>query len=314
MVTAFVLSGGGSLGAVQVGMMHALTERGIRPDLLIGTSAGALNAGFIAGNGFDPATVRRLGDVWCSLRRRDVFPVGPGRAVRTILGMSPAIASGAGLARLVGEHLHHRNIEDMPIELHVVATDVLSGREVLLSTGDALSAIVASASVPALLPPVERDGQLLADGGITNNTAMSHARSIGADRIVVLPTGYACALDEPPRTALAAGLHALTLLIERRLIRDVAEAPPELDLIVLPPLCPLNVSAADFSKADQLIRRAHKAASDWIDSGKVTLPNPERFLSMHGHRPYRPHSSPIGQQVLTIEDRIRSDLHEPVAR
>lgn len=304
MVTAFVLSGGGSLGAVQVGMLHALAEREVRPDLLVGTSAGALNAGFIAGNGFDPATIRRLGDIWRSLRRRDVFPVGPGRALRTMLGMSPAIASGAGLVRLVGEHLHYRNLEDMPIGLHVVATDVLSGREVLLSEGDAQSAIVASASVPGLLPPVERDGRLLIDGGITNNTAISHAVTLGADRIVVLPTGYSCALDTPPGTALAAGLHALTLLIERRLIRDVAEAPAELDLMVLPPLCPLDVSAADFSQADILIDRARQAAGDWIDTGNIRLPHQERFLSLHGHQRIRSTPAPIEQHTLPIEDRI----------
>lgn len=311
MTTAFVLSGGGSLGSIQVGMLHALAERGFRPDLLIGTSAGALNAGFIASNGFSPETIDRLGDLWRSLRRRDVFPVGPARALKSMLGASVAIASGAGLERLVAEHIRCPDLESMHIELHVVVTELLSGHEVLLSEGDAASAIIASASVPALLPPVQREGRLFADGGITNNTGISHAVALGADRIVVLPTGYACALSRPPRSALAAGLHALTLLIQRRLIDDVSDAPTHFDLMVLPPLCPLTVSAANFTQADLLIDRARRAAGSWIDSGNIALPGQERFLSMHGHAPIAPHNSEnIDQRDLAIEDSIRPPRRE----
>jgi NTE family protein len=77
MTTAFVLSGGGSLGAVQVGMLQELAARGIRPDLLVGTSAGALNAAYVAGHGAEPAALDRLAAIWRALRRRDVFPLSP---------------------------------------------------------------------------------------------------------------------------------------------------------------------------------------------------------------------------------------------
>ena len=75
MTTAFVLSGGGSLGAVQVGMLRALSERNITPDLVVGTSAGALNAVFVAEHGTGPAALDRLAEIWTGLRRDDVFPV-----------------------------------------------------------------------------------------------------------------------------------------------------------------------------------------------------------------------------------------------
>lgn len=84
MITAFVLSGGGSLGAVQVGMLQALTARGVEPDLLVGTSAGALNAAYVAGHGVSGASLDDLEAIWSSLRRRDVFPLQPAR-----LGASP---------------------------------------------------------------------------------------------------------------------------------------------------------------------------------------------------------------------------------
>lgn len=283
MTTAFVLSGGGSLGAVQVGMMQALVDRGVRPDLLVGASAGALNAAFVAGRGFTADTLRELERIWLRLRRQDVFPFAPHRHVLALAGMHAALCASDGLRRLISSHLTYETFEDAVIPLHVVTTDLLSGEETLLSSGDPRPAVLASASIPAVLAPVEIGGRMLFDGGVADNTPISQAVALGADRIVVLPAGVACALDRPPRSAVATAVHALTLLIEQRLIHDVAAYHDEVELIVLPPLCPLSVSSLDFRQAQSLIDRARTASRDWLDQGGHRRPHPERFLSLHTH-------------------------------
>jgi NTE family protein len=134
-----------------------------------------------------------------------------------------------------------------------------------------------------VLPPVRRDGRTLVDGGLADNAAISQAVALGADRVYVLPTGYACALPTAPTRPLAVAVQALSLLVQRRLIADVALYADRVELVVLPPLCPLSISAIDFRHAAELIRRAHAAAAEWLDSGAAFRPRPERILGMHGH-------------------------------
>jgi len=283
MTTAFVLSGGGSLGAVQVGMLQALAEREVRPDLLIGTSAGAINAVYVAAHGTGREALDTLADRWRGLRRQDVFPFDPLRHLLALAGSRPSLCSNRNLRRLIEAHLPYRNLEDADIPVHIVTTNLLSGEEVILSTGDALSAVLASAAIPGVLPAVERDGLTLVDGGVADNAAVSQAVALGADEIYVLPTGFACALERPPNSALASAVQALTLLIEQRLVMDVTHLARHARIKVLPPLCPLAVSSTDFSHATELIERAHRVTGKWIDSGGPSLPSPERFLSLHHH-------------------------------
>jgi NTE family protein len=294
MTTAFVLSGGGSLGAVQVGMLQALAERGITPDLLIGTSAGALNAVFVAAHGTRPAALDRLAATWTALRRDDVFPIRAPQMVLALAGGRDALCSDQGLERLVRRHMGFARLEDAPIPVHLVATDLLSGEEVLLSEGDAVSAVLASSAVPTVLPPVRRNGRTLVDGGLADNAAISQAVALGADQVYVLPTGYACALPSPPTRPLAVAVQALSLLVQQRLITDVARYADRVGLVVLPPLCPLRISAIDFRHAAELCRRAHTAAAAWLDSGAAHRPRPERILGLHGHP-----SDPTGDEHRT---------------
>jgi NTE family protein len=164
-----------------------------------------------------------------------------------------------------------------------VATDLLTGSEVLLSDGDPVTAVLASSAVPAVLPPVSRDGRTLVDGGLADNAAISQAVALGADRVYVLPTGYACALPSPPTRPLAVAVQALSLLVQQRLITDVALYADHVELVVLPPLCPLRISAVDFAHAAELRHRAHAAASAWLASGAASHPHPERILGLHSH-------------------------------
>jgi NTE family protein len=283
MTTAFVLSGGGSLGAVQVGMLQALGERGVEPDLLVGTSAGAINAAFVGGHGMGGDALHELAGLWRSLRRRDIFTLRPLHGVLAVAGARSSLFSAEPLRRLVEANLGYRDLLDTGVELHLVTTDLRSGREVLLSSGDVVSAVVASAAIPGVFPPVCRDGRVLIDGGIAEHTAIRHAIDRGADEVYLLPTGFPCALVAAPTTAVGVALQALTLLSQRQLIGEVARHNGPAKLKVLPPLCPLKVSAADFSHADELIARAKRATGAWLDAGGPDLPKPERFLSMHDH-------------------------------
>lgn len=187
MTTAFVLSGGASLGSIQAGMLQAPGEADITPDFIVGTSVGAVNGGWIASRP-DAAGLAGLADVWRSLSRHDVFPTRPVVGLLGFLGQLPNLVPATNLRRLLIRHLEFTRLEDAPVPLHVVATDVLSGHDVLLSSGDAVDAIAASA---AILPLVRIGGRALMDGGVVNNTPLSHAVALGADVAYVLPTGYA---------------------------------------------------------------------------------------------------------------------------
>jgi NTE family protein len=282
-VTAYVLTGGGSLGAVQVGMLQALGERGIEPDLLIGTSAGAINAAFVAGHGTSREALGELAEIWTSLRRRTIFPLDPLRHAMAFAGMGQSLCSSAGLQSLLERHLPFPNLEDATIPVHVEVTNLLSGEEVLLSSGHTVSAVLASAAIPGVFPPVSREGLSLIDGGFADNAALAHAISLGADDVYVLPAGSACALNRPPSSALAVAMQALSVLIAQRLTLEVGHHSSKASIKVLPPLCPLSVSAVDFDQAGDLIDRARHTTGQWIDSGATELSHAERFLSLHHH-------------------------------
>jgi NTE family protein len=145
--------------------------------------------------------------------------------------------------------------------------DVLTGEDVLLSAGPAVDAVAASSAIPGIYPPAEAGGRCYMDGGTVNNTPISHAVSLGADIVWVLPTGYACALRAAPASALGMALHGLTVLIHQRLAADYARYRDKVDLRVAPPLCPLNVSPADIGHTASLIERARHSATAWLDSG-----------------------------------------------
>jgi NTE family protein len=281
--TAFVFSGGGSLGSVQVGMLRALVERGVVPDLLVGTSAGALNAAFVAGHGATPGAVDALAEVWAGLHVRSLFPFDPRSALAALAGRRSSICSDRGLRRLLGLHLRFDRLEDASIPLVVVATDLLTGREVTLSDGDAHEAVLASCALPAVFPPVLRDGRLLIDGGLANNTALSQAILAGATRIYALPSGYSCALPRPPRTAMGTAAHALAILTHQRLLADVHQYARQVDLVVLPPPCPLAVSPMNFGAARRLIEAAYLTATAALDEDDGQRADPASGLSLHEH-------------------------------
>jgi NTE family protein len=258
--TAFVLSGGASLGALQVGMLRGLYERGITADMLVGTSVGALNAAFIASRPPTLATARQLERVWCRIQRPDAFPLSLRTVVGGVAGQRDHLVPAHGLRQIVQRNIEIDDLGDAAVPLRLVVFDVTSGTETLLSQGPALDAILAACSIPGIFPPVPIDGRLLIDGGVVNNTPISHAVELGADRIYVLPTqelpwAPRCA----PRTALDAAIHALSLLVGSRLEADIVRYQNDVDLIVLPAPNRQHVQPTDFEHSGRLIADAYAA-------------------------------------------------------
>jgi len=279
--TAFVFAGGGSFGSIQVGMLRALAAQGVTADMVVGSSVGAMNAAYYAGNP-TPEGIEELAAIWRSLRRKDVFPV----TWRTLLGFirqRDFLVASEGLRRLIDTYLPYPNLEDARIPLHVVATDLLSGDTVVLSKGPLPQAILASTAIPAAFAPVSFERLYLADGAITCNTPIRVAIARGARRLIVLPTGYACALEAPPRGAIACGLHALTLLIARQLLHELHGLDPHIEYFVAPPLCPLMGSPADFSLTSALIERAAESTRIWLAEGGLDRRGIPQQMHTHKH-------------------------------
>lgn len=160
---AFVLSGGGSLGAVQAGMLEALLERDIVPGVLVGTSIGAANAAFLAAEPTLPRA-QALSDLWRSLTSREIFPLGPVRTLRALFKDGSLFAT-APLRRLIERNSPYSSIERALVPLRIVATDFVDGAEVVFDSGPVADAVLASTALPGVFPPHRVSGRLYLDGG-----------------------------------------------------------------------------------------------------------------------------------------------------
>lgn len=276
-----MLTGGGSLGAIQVGMLGALHDHGIEPDLLVGTSAGALNAAYLAGPGSTEVRLGSLADLWRRARRRDVFVTRPRRWLAATVGAAPSLFADIELRTLVQRNLGFDLLEDARMPLHVVACDLVTGLGVALTEGPVTEAVLASSAVPGLLPPVQHDGRTLVDGGVGEFDALGHADAQGVDEIYLLPAGYPCA-GSTSSTAVGTMLIALSLVLHRQLLTQVHSYSGRARLHVLPPLCPLSVSPADFTHAPALLRRSHRVTSEWLARDRGA-PATAAALSLHEH-------------------------------
>jgi NTE family protein len=228
--------------------------------------------------------VERLAKIWRGLRRRDVFPISP-RVLLGLMRRRDFLLGSEALYRLVHTHLPYRNLEDARIPVYIVATDLLSGDAVILSKGPAAQAIVASTAIPAAFAPVKFDERYLADGAITSCSPVKVAVMRGAERLIVLPTGYACARESPPQGAVASALHALTLLISRQVRSELESLDESVDFHVAPPLCPLMGSPYDFTQTADLIERGAASTEAWLADGGLERREIPDQINAHKHHP-----------------------------
>jgi NTE family protein len=279
--TAFVFAGGGSFGAIQVGMMHSLVAHGIAADMVVGSSVGALNGACYAG---DPTLrgVLQLETIWRGLRRQDVFPI----TWQTLLGFiwrRDFLIPHDGIRKLIDDHIPFTNLEDALLPVHIVTTDIITGDSVVLSEGSTAEAIVASTAIPGAFAPIRYKDFYLADGAISSNTPIKVAVNKGANRLIILPTGFACATHAPPVGAVANALHALTLLIARQLVSELEGLDPSIEYFVVPPLCPLVGSPYDFSRTSDHIVRAIQSTDAWLAQGGLEQRGIPDEMRPHNH-------------------------------
>ena len=279
--TAFVFAGGGSFGAIQVGMMHSLAAHGIAADMVVGSSVGAINGAYYAS---DPTLkgVQRLERIWRGLQRDDVFPI----TWRTLLGFlwrRDFLIPHDGIRKLVDDYIPYRKLEQAKLPVHIVATDIISGDSVVMSEGSVAEAIIASTAIPGAFAPIRYKGHYLSDGAVSSNTPIKIAVRQGARRLIILPTGHACATTTPPVGAVANVLHALTLLIARQLVSELESLDPAIKYYVVPPLCPLVGSPYDFSRTSDHIARAIESTDAWLTLSGLEQSGIPDELRPHGH-------------------------------
>lgn len=270
--TVFVLGGGGNLGAIQVGMLQAAMERDIVPDVVVGCSAGAINAAALAAQ---PTLggVEQLRTVWSSVGESVFGSSGRLDALRLLTHRGPALQPNEGLRALLESSLTHGRFEHLEIPLHVVATSLRTGRERwFFGSGDVVPAVMASAALPGVFPPVIVDGEPLIDGAVVNNVPISRAYELGAHRVVVFHVGNFERPRPLPKRPIDVIVQALSIARGHRFHLDTASAVPEgVELIVLPGVDPGKLRYNDFSRSAELIERGRAAAATYLDVDRVAV-------------------------------------------
>ncbi|WP_327138497.1 patatin-like phospholipase family protein (plasmid) [Streptomyces sp. NBC_01340] len=264
---AVVVGAGGVLGAAHVGIGYALEQHGFVPDMIIGTSVGALN-GAIAAAHPDKAAPW-LDHVWTQLHRREVYPLGYRLFSRA------SIFTDRGLRRLIAGAGLPSRIEQLPVPFTAVATDLDTGDPVLLDHGDLESALLASAAVPGMLPPVEREGRVLVDGGVTAYVPVLAALQAGAASVVVVPTGPESSPLRPTTTrrrASAIAARAGLVLLHHQIERDLDEVSKHIPTVVLPTGIEAWPAPWDFRQTQRLISTASRTAGRFLDGLRISGP------------------------------------------
>jgi NTE family protein len=249
---AFVLSGGASLGGVQVGMLQALGAHGLDPDLVIGTSVGAMHAAVLAETGSSAAAAERLEPIWRTLRRRDVFTGTLLTQARRVVRRG-VLHDPEGLRRLIRRTLRAGRFDELRLPLTVVATEVLTGHVRRLTEGPLVPALLASSALPGVFPTVSIDGCPLWDGGSVANVPLRSALAAGAASIVVLDAGDICHLDAPPRGIPDGIVMAITTAMRQRVHLEAPLVADEVPVAYLPRPCAQNWSLLDLDRSHELV-------------------------------------------------------------
>jgi NTE family protein len=262
-ITAFVLSGGGNQGVAQVGMLRGLIERGIVPDVVVGTSAGALNGACLC---YAPnlTGIARMANVWMGLTAGGVFPGGKISRAWNVVRRGTHLFSNEGLEKLIDDATPARSFADLRVPLRVIAADLDTGEEVVLARGPLKPALLASACLPGVFPVVEHDGRRLVDGGVVNSVPLWHAISGPVDRVYVLNVS-GTVTDRPQRSPLDVVMTSFVHARNQRYELERRHLPPGVELIELPrPRDTRDIF--DFSGGEELIEEAYHLTLAALDA------------------------------------------------
>jgi NTE family protein len=267
---AFVLGGGGVLGACEVGMLRALAEAGVRPDVVLGTSIGAINGVFVAA---DPdGAAERLEAVWRSEVVRTAFRGSILTRLGTLARSGTHLHSNVGLRRLLDEHLPVQSFEELTVPFQCVAACVERASAHWFRTGPIVPAVLASAAVPGLLPPVAIGGEHFFDGGLVHSIPVGRAVQLGMDQVYVLQVGRIERPLQAPRRPWEVGLIAFEIARRHRFVEEMASLPEGVTVRVLPAGANGDGRGADlsqlryrnFTRIDAHITRAYEASTEYL--------------------------------------------------
>jgi NTE family protein len=258
---AYILPGGGALAAYQVGVLDALTSEGLRPDRLIGVSAGALNAALFAWSSGNDG-VRRIERIWANVKRRDLLRMHPGRMALALAGKRASFLDNRHGIAFLRKHLGERLIQHAPIPLTIIATDLATGRPFILESGDVVFAIVASSAFPGVFPPVVLAGRTLIDGGVVADVPLDVAAELGVASVIVI-TVPPLAPASVPRHPVAVVLRSSTWGVEAHGRTIVARPPHGLQVVEIPSQ-PSSVTTFAVGSAAATIEGARQFTEAWL--------------------------------------------------
>jgi NTE family protein len=267
------------LGAVQVGMLRALLDAGVRPDLVLGTSVGAINGAVLAAVPADEVA-DRLEALWRSPEAAEVFAAGTVARLRELARSRTAAHSAAPLRRALAAQLGDRRIEDLPVPFRCCAACIEDAAEHWFEQGPAVDAVLASAAVPGLLPPVRIGDRHYLDGGLVDSIPLGRAVELGARRVFVLQVGRIEQQLELPRNPWEVAAVAFEIARRHRFARDMSTVPEGVEVHVLP----VGEGAAprwnsrealryrDLSGIRRRIDGAYRASVEYLDAVGVRCP------------------------------------------
>jgi NTE family protein len=250
-------------------MLQALIERDILPDLIVGSSVGALNGAFVAA---DPTTqtVARLIEIWTELNVNDVFSGSVIKRLSTLVRFHTHVQTNDALRQLIETHLPGMAIEDLPVRYQCVAASIERAGPHWFSDGPLVNAVMASCAVPGIFPPVEIGGEHFFDGGLVSSIPVGRALQLGAQRIYVLHVGRIEQPLKPPRRPWEVGQVAFEIARRSRFVEDMATIPAGVSVQALPSgtprLAALRASHRVSSPIGQRIQQAYQATSDFFDA------------------------------------------------
>ncbi len=264
-----ILTGGANWGAVQVGAVGALFERGFRPELIVGVSVGAINGAYLASRP-SPEGVDALVKLWEKADTRRIFGsrFARIRELAAVLVHDSAFSNRA-LRSFLGQSLPVRRFEETTIPLAVVASDLASGTSRLLSSGDLLEAVLASAAIPGLFPPVEIDGERLVDGAIADPLPIAALLRRGIRRVVVVEAGRPCGCGNDLGHATSLFQRAVTVVMRDRMNLLLRLVPPEVELLSLGLVCHPETPITDLSHAALRARLGYEEAVYLLDGSDI---------------------------------------------
>ncbi|MEO7070723.1 MAG: patatin-like phospholipase family protein [Nostocoides sp.] len=267
--TAYVLGGGGILGTTQIGMIRALAEHGVRPDLVLGTSIGALNGAFVAADP-TPAGATRLADVWRAVRRTGAFVENPVRQAARVARYRTHLLSNAPLRAIIDDHLPVHLIEDLPVAFQCVAASIEEAGARWFDAGPVTDAVVASCAVPGLFPPVEIDGQHYLDGGLVHSIPVGRALELGATEIYVLQVGRVEQPLQPPRRPWEVAMVAFEISRRHRFVHEMASVPSHIAMHLLPSGAPespnLSLGYSRPARMTERMDQAYAASTAYLEA------------------------------------------------